>query len=445
MGKVIVYSGTGSNVQTTVTATKAEPSAPSCVSYKKDTITPCIEFKTDAWEKCIEWTVDNPSIDLTSDEQPLPQDGCSIIDLPAISCAFINDEAPSIEKNLEPITSDPFGHFPDLKKIYVKDNDTVDLKIDNYDSNMTYYVYTNKDNLGFLFNPREPSNYAVWNNDDTVTVDIKDQLEGVYFEVWVWAISQDGACYSNRGTYTMMTMERSTTPYITTKPNVYYEKSSTLKIVVENYSDYENVSMIAEYGEYDNVDNYYELKLPIEEILYPEVTSFFANFTVKQKYKYEISVDYNVEVRPRPTNLTSMGRHVISSDVGTGSGKVYLAANGINTVLDDYGTPSISKHYCANGNYAWCCDNTACEVDQAYISVYGDGYVGSDMYGERIVYVDNITFFSDGYVYEKKDSCYCDNCHNCDYYYNPTDYQESADWLSYKWNRIYVGRLVGTF
>ena len=158
--------------------------------------------------------------------------GCSIIDLPAISCAFINDEAPSIEKNLEPITSDPFGHFPDLKKIYVKDNDTVDLKIDNYDSNMTYYVYTNKDNLGFLFNPREPSNYAVWNNDDTVAVDIKDQLEGVYFEVWVWAISQDGECASNQAVYTMETMERTPTPYVTELKD---DDECTVKIIIDNY------------------------------------------------------------------------------------------------------------------------------------------------------------------------------------------------------------------
>jgi len=266
------------------------PDPSKCIEINDSLSVKCIKVSNDAYEKCIEITADVPYISITPDtttttgEQP-----CEIPDRPEISLVTINGLEPVELENLEILESDPFGKYPDLKKHYVKDYDKVVYQIDNIDKyeNITdVYVYTDKDNVGWLFD--KPSNFATYNEEDkTIELDVKDQLDGVDLELWVWV--KDGECWSDGGIYIVETMERSHQPVL--NGEYYINSMGSSDITIYGYNE-DNRYNIECYLENCINDNYsYSQEKDIIHATAPYVDDnngrMVVSVTLIEPFKYE--------------------------------------------------------------------------------------------------------------------------------------------------------------
>jgi len=293
MGKVISYSGSGQNTQTTVTATKSKKKTPSCVTYKKDTITPCIEFKTEAFEKCIEWEVDDKFIELTSDDKQ--EDGCpDVTDLPILEVSTINDITFDEDRDVVPqdISKPETAHFypSDIGKALVSSKDVVVINIKNYDNNTTYSCLWTSEDFEFQDYCDRQSEYAVDNGDGTITLTLGDIHDGWSFSLWIKA--NDGTnCDSDFAYIDFLTKVRSESPII--------DDSGSWTVVNKEYTfniyDYKTYSSYTANVEYDeatiSVDTVKIKNIDSEFTVYTDNTRFVYNgyflITATDKYKYE--------------------------------------------------------------------------------------------------------------------------------------------------------------
>jgi len=287
-----------------------------CIEVDDELSINCIKVSNDYFEKCIEVSGDIPFIDIYPDTNDYENPCDEIPKLPKISLKTINGSYPVEFENLEILDWDPLGKYPDLKKHYVKDFDKVVYEIENIDDykNITeVYVYTNIDNVGWLF--KKPSDLATYNEEDKIIeLDVKDQLDGIDLELWVWI--KDGDCWSDGGIYIVETMERSYTPYChfskntyNTFDNIYFhfnqssydEKSKFFLQIVSNldqcvfelpYSYYQTRDLLYTQEVFDGIDikyttnKYFDISFNATTQILRGATHFVAYLTVIEPYRY---------------------------------------------------------------------------------------------------------------------------------------------------------------